>query len=77
LEGFVENMLKSEPRSAQASNIPQPREIIFYVNEGTLLRFVVSKDEIMINPKRTKVVSKIPFHTKISPCNPFLEKSTS
>jgi len=38
-----------------------PKKIVFVLNEGNLLGFVVSKYGIMIEPKRTKVLDKITF----------------
>ena len=38
-----------------------PKNSIFAVTEGILLGFVLSKEGIMIDPERTKAISKIPF----------------
>lgn len=37
-----------------------PNKSIFCVTEGKLLRFVVSKDGMMIDPKRVEVIEKLP-----------------
>jgi hypothetical protein len=43
-----------------------PKKNVFAVNEGRLLGFIVSKEGMMIEPERTKVISKImyPHNTK-------------
>ena len=37
-----------------------PNKSIFCVTEGKLIGFIVSKDGIMIDPKRAKVIAKLP-----------------
>lgn len=37
-----------------------PKKIIFRIIEGKLLGFIISKEGIMIDPKRTKATTKIP-----------------
>ena len=51
-----------------------PKNSIFRVTEGILLGFVVSKEGIMIDPKRTEAISKIPFPTTKKSMQSFLGK---
>jgi hypothetical protein len=51
-----------------------PRKSIFVVNEGNILGFVVSKVGIVIEPRRTGVVSKIPFSCNKNSMQSFLGK---
>jgi hypothetical protein len=52
-----------------------PKKYVFAVNEGKLLGFIVSKYGMMIEPKRTESISKIPFPHNKNSMQSFLGKN--
>ena len=55
-------------------NLEYPKKTIFVVSEGILLGCVVSKHEIMIDPKRTQAISKITYPSSKKSMQSFLGK---
>ena len=47
-----------------------PKKSISTVMEGNILGFIVSKDGMIVDPKRTDMISIIGLPVQINPCNP-------
>ena len=48
-----------------------PKKSIFYMEEGTLLKFVISPEGITIDPGRVEAIKAIVLPHNKRPCNPF------
>jgi hypothetical protein len=47
-----------------------PKKLVFAVEQGKLIEFIVSKYGMIIDPERTQALSNLPLLPK-GPCNPF------